>query len=96
MWKTLRSLLRSRVSKRSRPAATPASAADLIWHDTVPFMEVVEGNEDSDWALWENSVASSDSQLPDEADPARSVLTRNDRTKEPPADVFNSVGKNSL
>jgi hypothetical protein len=31
--------------------------------DPIPAPEVVEGNEDSDWALWEDSVAFQDSQM---------------------------------
>jgi hypothetical protein len=95
MWNPLRSFLRSQVNERSRSVAAQSSAADLIWHDTVPLIEVVEGNEESDCALWENSVAASDSQLPGEADPVRSVQTRSDRVNGFTADVFGSVGKNS-
>jgi hypothetical protein len=32
--------------------------------DTTPLPEVIEGNQESDWALWEDSVAFQDSQMP--------------------------------
>ena len=42
--------------------------------EPVPLPEVTEGNEESDWALWENSVAFQDSQMSssfDELDPVK-------------------------
>lgn len=33
--------------------------------DPIPVPEAREGNDESDWALWEDSVAFQDSQFPD-------------------------------
>jgi hypothetical protein len=33
--------------------------------EPLPKPEVTEGNEDSDWSLWENSMAFQDSQMPE-------------------------------
>jgi hypothetical protein len=54
----------TRVTKASA-RGTPAQAKKApSLADPLPVPEVVEGNEDSDWALWEDSVAFQDSQMP--------------------------------
>ncbi len=42
-------------SKPSRPDAGPSAPA--------PALEVIEGNGESDWSLWEESVSFQDSQM---------------------------------
>ena len=51
-------------------AATPTSNEPLLnagerrrFPRPLPVPEVVEGNEDSDWSLWEESVSFQDSQM---------------------------------
>ena len=44
-----------------KPAGKPRVAEVRL--DPGPLPEVTEGNEQSDWALWEDSVAALDSQM---------------------------------
>lgn len=61
--------------KAKRPAAATnsarSSATSRHWRPTEPDLpdelrsfEVTEGNDSTDWALWQDSVAALDSQLP--------------------------------
>lgn len=64
--------------------------------DTVPVSEVLEGNESTDWALWEDSMAVLDSQMQSLTPSARIYS----REKEAPSeyqdlDPFSGVGKKS-
>lgn len=64
--------------------------------DTVPVSEVLEGNEPTDWALWEDSMAVLDSQM-QSLTPSARIYTRE---KEAPSeyqelDPFSGVGKKS-
>lgn len=50
----------------AKPAVhKPASALDAQQglNDPLPIPEVLEGNENADWALWEDSVWAQDSQM---------------------------------
>ena len=98
--------------KRSLPAASRPSAtasdssrgprrqsptiATRGFSDTVPVSEVMEGNEPTDWALWEDSMAVLDSQM-QSLTPSARIYTRE---KEAPSeyqdlDPFAGVGKKS-
>ena len=44
------------------PRAAPGSPRIHMVPEAIPTPEVVEGNGESDWALWEDSVAFQDSQ----------------------------------
>jgi hypothetical protein len=46
---------------RRRKPVQKTGAADF--QDTAPLPEVTEGNEHSDWELWEDSVVSLDSRM---------------------------------
>ncbi len=48
-----------------------------------PLPEVQEGNEDSDWAMWEDSVSFQDSQMPSTFGDLDSVRTREEPAKQP-------------
>lgn len=52
-------------AKSSNSSATSRAhnSSESPQTDPAPLPEVVEGNEDSDWALWEDSVAFQDSQM---------------------------------
>lgn len=60
-----------------------------------PLPEVTEGNEDSDWAMWEDSVAFQDSQMPSVFNDLNAVKTRDDppKKKEGSPDPFAAVRK---
>ena len=53
------------MAQRNRGAQNPAArprGRDASLGVPVPVPEVVEGNEETDWALWEDSMAALDSQ----------------------------------
>lgn len=59
-----------------------------------PLPEVTEGNLESDWALWEDSVAFQDSQMPSSFGDLDSVKTRDDKpVKSRDPDPFATVRK---
>jgi hypothetical protein len=73
----------TRPPARSQPTAPP------------PLPEVSEGNQESDWALWEDSVAFQDSQMPSVFTELDAVKTRDDPPKARNAgpDAFAAVRK---
>ena len=79
---------------RSPRQSSPPVAA--LADDPVSVPEVQEGNEHTDWALWEDSVMVLDSQLQSLTPSARIY----ERVKERPSeyqdiDPFSSIGRNS-
>ena len=85
-------------------AATPTSKEPSLnagerrrFPRPLPIPEVVEGNENSDWALWEESVSFQDSQMPPATLPLQG-LQKQDATPGKDADItdaFASVHKRS-
>ncbi len=65
----------------SRPASRSAAAG--LPPAPPPLPEVQEGNEDSDWAMWEDSVSFQDSQMPSTFGDLDSVRTRDEPAKKP-------------
>ncbi len=59
-----------------RNAARPGPAA--LAADPPPLPEVTEGNLESDWALWEDSVAFQDSQMPSAFNELQAVRVRDE------------------
>jgi hypothetical protein len=45
-------------------AKRPSKNTGLDARDPLPLPQVIEGNEDSDWAMWEDSVRERDSRMP--------------------------------
>ncbi len=67
--------------------------SNLLGSAAVP--EVIEGNQESDWALWEDSVAFQDSQINPVVLPAK-LVPRHDASADAAfADAFASVNKNT-
>lgn len=77
-------------SQDTRPKLQPPSAALPM-----PIAEVSEGNLDSDWAMWEDSVAFQDSQMPPLDDPLSSVRTKEKLDAPDQVDPFGAVHKKS-
>lgn len=50
------------VGRMTRKPAPKQGETPLV-PNPLPIPEMLEGNEDSDWALWEDSVAFQDSQM---------------------------------
>lgn len=98
--------------KRSPPAASKPSAtasdssrgrrrqsptvATRDFSDTVPVSEVMEGNEPTDWALWEDSMAVLDSQM-QSLTPSARIYTREQEpvSQYQELDPFAGIGKKS-
>jgi len=78
-------------TSRLRTASRPASAVPSA--DALPLPEVTEGNQESDWALWEDSVAFQDSQLPSAFDERQAVKVREEPRHEAPPDPYARVPK---
>jgi hypothetical protein len=58
----------AKVAQPREPAIKRRSAGERAGYDPLeplPRPEVTEGNDDSDWSLWENSIAFQDSQIPE-------------------------------
>lgn len=53
---------------RNKPATRPGDKLGQI--DPLPTPEVIEGNGDTDWDLWEHSVSFQDSQMAPDTPPA--------------------------
>jgi hypothetical protein len=79
-----------------RHSANPGKDAAPPLPDEAPLPEVVEGNESTDWALWEDSVMVLDSQMQDLTPSARIY----ERDKQTPSeyqdlDPFARINKKS-
>ncbi len=67
--------------------------------ESIPVAQVVEGNEDSDWAMWEDSVSFIDSQMPTvNPEPVRvrqTAASSEGKVSAGIADPFARVGRKS-
>lgn len=74
-----------------------SSSADASFPRPIPVPDVIEGNDDSDWAMWEDSVAFQDSHpVPQENAPTQPANLE-ECTPPPqayPVDPFANVHKN--
>lgn len=78
---------RPRPSTQTRSSRQPSS-------EPPPLPEVTEGNLESDWALWEDSVAFQDSQMPSTFSELDAVRTRDEKSgKSGEPDPFAAVRK---
>ncbi len=79
-------------SAQARPA-TPAAARTGMPPTPPPLPEVSEGNQESDWAMWEDSVAFQDSQMPSVFNELDAVKTRDEEEpkKSGAPDPFSTV-----
>ncbi len=78
----------------ARPASRPSPTAGLP-PAPPPLPEVTEGNLESDWAMWEDSVAFQDSQMPSAFNELEAVKTRDEapKKKDGAPDPFSTVRK---
>ena len=78
-----------------KPTRKPPSLDSL---EPIPVPAATKGNQDSDWALWEDSVAFQDSQFPQDFTDS-SVRVKEPATSRPAQlidfDPFAAVTKNS-
>ena len=91
-------------SRQAKPVPKPAARqATSSRNDVAPLLpeesappEVVEGNEHTDWALWEDSVMALDSQMQDISPSAR-IYERDKQTPSQFQDIdpFSRINKNS-
>lgn len=82
------------------PSARPKERRSAVPNplEPLPSPQVVEGNQDSDWAMWEDSVSFLDSQMPALEQDSVRVRQAQDPTPSPKggaptADPFASVGR---
>ncbi len=61
---------------------------------SLPVPEVVEGNDHTDWDLWEDSVIALDSQMQSLGPSAKSYARKEAPSQLDDLDVFSRVGKN--
>lgn len=62
----------------------------------MPLPEVTEGNEDSDWAMWRDSVREQDSQMHSQFhDTVPSELPHDHVAMDPNVDPFAKVSKHA-
>lgn len=73
---------------RPRPSAGGSAKSAAMDLDPPPLPEVTEGNLESDWAQWEESVSFQDSQIPSGFSELESVTVRDDKVTEKVADPF--------
>lgn len=79
-----------------RASSSPPAAAAALVHEPVCAPEVQEGNDHSDWALWEDSVMVLDSQMQSLTPSARIYERDKDRpTDYQDIDPFSSIGRKS-
>lgn len=87
----------------AKASAKPAPRHDSSQRDSVPELaeepllpEVVEGNEHSDWALWEDSVMALDSQM-QSLTPTANIYEKDSQAPSEFQDIdpFSRVSKNS-
>lgn len=86
---------RPATAAKPRPAASgsPSARAGLP-PVPPPLPEVNEGNQESDWAMWEDSVAFQDSQMPSVFNELDAVRTHDEKPKKSGApDPFATVRK---
>lgn len=83
------------VRQRHRQAEMRSGAPPDL-HEPAPLpLQVIEGNEESDWAMWEDSVAALDSQMQPLAASATLTLRERDTPSQfDDIDPFSSTGKN--
>ncbi|HEY8708352.1 MAG TPA: hypothetical protein VIM34_10170 [Burkholderiaceae bacterium] len=86
---------RAAASPALRPAGRPAAIVPPLAEEP-PLPEVVEGNEHTDWALWEDSVTVLDSQMQGLSPSAR-IYEREQQTPSEYQDLdpFSKIGKKS-
>lgn len=77
-------------SERPRPKPAARNAAPPS-DEAPPLPEVSEGNLESDWALWEDSVAFQDSQMPSNFSELESMKVRTDPGQEVKPDPYAAV-----
>ena len=92
--------LKRLVSPAAKPQTRPAKrrsrkrASEPVMAGAIPAPEVVEGNDHSDWDLWEDSVNALDSQMQSLSPSARLYARKPAASQFDDLDVFSRVGKN--
>jgi hypothetical protein len=77
---------------KSRPRSR---AVEPISRAALPVPEVVEGNDHTDWDLWEDSVTALNSQMQSLSPSEKKIYARKDASSQfDDLDVFSRVGKN--
>lgn len=89
------------VAKSSSSTGKPRKYQGPDLRGPMPLPQVIEGNEDSDWAMWEDSVLEQDSQMHSQFheqfhDTVPSEFPHEQHAEtDPDADPFATVGKHA-
>ena len=76
------------------PRQAVTRGASLVPEEPAPLPQVLEGNDESDWAMWEDSVAFLDSQMQPLTASETVYLREEGRPSQfQDADPFSSIGK---
>jgi hypothetical protein len=98
MFNFFKRLLGSEPAPLTRPAKSrsrKSRAIEPVVPGAIPVPEVVEGNDHTDWDLWEDSVIALDSQMQSLSPSERKIHSKKDASSQfDDLDVFSRVGKN--
>jgi hypothetical protein len=84
-------------SPPTRPAKSrsrSSRAFEPVVPGAIPVPQVVEGNDHTDWDLWEDSVLALDSQMQSLSPSAKIYASKATPSQYDDLDVFSRVGKN--
>lgn len=91
-------LATSSAARPRNPSTKTPRARGVDPLDPLPLPQVQEGNLDSDWAMWEDSVREQDSQFPPQfldTVPSRFPPSQQEDGGEPDADPFAQVSRHA-
>jgi len=100
MFDFFKRLLGREPTPQARPAKTRSKPRnrrpiDPVMRAALPVPEVIEGNDHTDWDLWEDSVMALDSQMQSLGPSGKKIYARKDAPSQfDDLDVFSRVGKN--
>ena len=81
-------------TRQAKSRSTNSRAYEPVVRAALPVPEVVEGNDHTDWDLWEDSVIALDSQMQSLGPSARSCARKEAPSQLDDLDVYSRVGKN--
>lgn len=93
MFEFLKRLVSPDVKPPPRRRTVKKSRAAEVGHEPAPLPEVTEGNEHSDWELWEDSVISLDSRMQSLMPSARIYDDPERPSEYQDLDVYSKVSK---
>jgi hypothetical protein len=100
-WSDMFNLFKRLLGRDAAPLTRPAKSRsrnnkvfEPALRGALPVPEVVEGNDHTDWDLWEDSVIALDSQMQSLSSSAKIHARKDASSQFDELDVFSRVGKN--